>query len=98
MPKASEKAKAKLQEILNDPGRNDSSGKDLRESGVEVLTPSSHESYAGIKNKVIHGRHPSTGGCEITNRVDRRLSSSSQTSEGGRMKEFAKNLFSRPAY
>ncbi|KAH8899882.1 hypothetical protein GQ53DRAFT_740890 [Thozetella sp. PMI_491] len=77
MPTASERAKAKLDAVLNHPGRND---------------------FSGCKNRIGATRHPSTGGCDVVNRVDRRPSQSSQSSETGRIKKMWNNMVNRPAY
>jgi hypothetical protein len=102
MTRASEKAKAKLAEVLNDPGRTDSSGKDALETmhlpcviPREVVANDSGLSL-GMTNKIITGRHPSVGGSEITNRVDRRLSTSSGSSEPKPLRRMS--WFSTPAY
>ncbi|OAA53867.1 hypothetical protein ISF_08569 [Cordyceps fumosorosea ARSEF 2679] len=49
-------------------------------------------------NRVVTTRHPSTGGCEITNSISRRTSHSSMDVPTGRFRAFIKNLVSPPAY
>ncbi|ATY60475.1 hypothetical protein A9K55_006514 [Cordyceps militaris] len=49
-------------------------------------------------NRVMTTRHPSTGGCEVTNSIARRTSHSSVDASHGRFRTFVKNLISPPAY
>ncbi|SPN98514.1 uncharacterized protein DNG_01559 [Cephalotrichum gorgonifer] len=92
MGKASEKAKAKLDLVLNNPNRHDSSGKFL------LLVPSPY--WFGMKDRVLPTRYPSAGNDGETNRVERRMSQTyqDQAAHAGRIRSMMKNIWGPPAY
>ncbi|KND93591.1 hypothetical protein TOPH_01534 [Tolypocladium ophioglossoides CBS 100239] len=64
-----------------------------------VLAAAKGDSSSYPSNRVCVTRHPSSGGCDMTNSITRRRSStSSQTSGDGRIKTMIKSLTSPPAY
>ena len=67
---------------------------------LSELHPNSFSDPSGTDypHRVMSTRHPSVGGCEVTNGVTRRPSSSSQGSDGGGVKNMVKRFLNLPAY
>ncbi|POR36761.1 Uncharacterized protein TPAR_03055 [Tolypocladium paradoxum] len=63
-----------------------------------VLASAKGDSSSYPSNRVCVTQHPSSGGCEVTNSVMRRRSSTSSQTGDSRIKTMIKSLTSPPAY
>ncbi len=95
MPSTSTVAKEKYQAMLEQAKINNAHRKCT--TGVAPLGQA-NALHLDRTNRMVTTRHPSTGGCEVTNSISRRTSHSSTNVPTGRFRAFIKNLISPPAY
>ncbi|KHN95577.1 uncharacterized protein MAM_06634 [Metarhizium album ARSEF 1941] len=69
-----------------------------KEKYEAMLAAAKGDGVSHMSNRVVATRHPSTGGCEMTNSITRRSSHGSDTSSTGRFRTMIRNMLSPPAY